>query len=222
MKRNNMLFYEILLILIMFSFYSCASTSYIEIKTDISEIPELDLNQFDKIMITDFLLKKDKPDFDINKEVKEYFSQELEVNTNKEIITEKISPEEENIFKQKDFWVNRSEGEKKGFFVTGSVGYKAEIRKALVKEKRKFEDPFNYEDLFAQRKLYALKLDLYFIDSQTGEVLYQRTFNETKAYENPNQTSYFAFFDLIYSVKEKVLRDVQGKRAPQRRYLIQK
>ncbi|MFO7980240.1 MAG: hypothetical protein R6V00_05330 [Candidatus Aminicenantes bacterium] len=222
MKKNNILFYKTLLIFLIFSINSCSSPSYVEIKTDIAETPILNLDQFDKIMITDFLLKKDKPDFDINKEVKEYLAQELEVNTNKETNIEEISPEEENIFKEKNFWVRSFEGEKKGIFVTGSVGYKREIRKALVKDKRKFEDPFTYEDRFAQRKLYALTLDLYFIDSQTGEVLYQRKFNETKAYENPNQTSYFAFFDLIYSIKEKIFRDVLGKREPQKRYLIQK
>lgn len=222
MKKNNILFYKTLLIFLIFSINSCGSPSYVEIKTDIAETPILNLDQFDKIMITDFLLKKDKPDFDINKEAKEYLAQELEVNTNKETNIEEISPEEENIFKEKNFWVRSFEGEKKGVFVTGSVGYKREIRKALVKDKRKFEDPFTYEDRFAQRKLYSLTLDLYFIDSQTGEVLYQRKFKETKAYENPNQTSYFAFFDLIYNIKEKIFRDVLGKREPQKRYLIQK
>jgi hypothetical protein len=222
MKKNNISFYKTLLIFLIFSINSCSSISYVEIKTDIAETLIVNLDQFDKIMITDFLLKKDKPDFDINKEVKEYLAQELKVATNKETNIEEISPEEENVFKEKNFWVRSFEGEKKGVFVTGSVGYKREIRKALVKDKRKFEDPFTYEDRFAQRKVYALTLDLYFIDSRTGEVLYQRKFNETKAYENPNQTSYFAFFDLIYSIKEKISRDVLGKREPQKRYLIQK
>jgi len=91
-----------------------------------------------------------------------------------------------------------------------------------VKAKRKFEDPFTYEDQFAQRRHYALTLDLYFIDSQTGEILYQGKFNETKAYENPNQTGYFAFHDLIYNVKSKIFRDILGKKEPQTRYLIQR
>jgi hypothetical protein len=221
MKKNKSLVYITFFIFLIFCIISCSSSSYLEIKTDIAEIPKLNLDQFDKIMITNFLLKKDKPDFDINKEIKEYFFQELKVNTNKETKIEDISPEEE-IFKEKDFWVRNSEEDKNGIFITGSVGYRKEIRKALLKAKKKFEDPFTYEDQFAQQKLYALTLDLYLIDSQTGEVLYQRKFNETKAYENPNQTSYFAFFDLIYSVKEKIFRDILDKKEPQRRYLIQR
>lgn len=222
MKKNKLVVFKVFFILLIFSVYSCSTTSYVEIKTDIAEIPKLNLDQFDTIIITNFLLKKDKPDFDINKEIKEYFAQELGVNTNKKTNTEEISPGEENIFKEKDFWVHNSEENKKEVFVTGSVEYKEEIRKALVKDKRKFEDPFKEEDRFAQRRLYSLKLDLYFINSQTGEVLYQRKFNESKAYENPNQTAYFAFYDLIYEVKKKVFRDVLNKKKPQRRYLIQK
>jgi len=93
MKKNKSLLYKTLFIFLIFSVYGCSSPSYVEIKTDIAEIPKLNLDQFDKIMITDFLLKKDKPDFDINKEVKEYFAQELEVSTNKETNKENISPE---------------------------------------------------------------------------------------------------------------------------------
>ncbi|MFW6140002.1 MAG: hypothetical protein ACOC5S_01430 [Acidobacteriota bacterium] len=224
MKKNKIIIYKILFIFLTFSIYSCNSISYLEIETDVAEIPELNLDQFNKIVITDFLLNKDKPDFDINKEIKEYFAQELKVNTDKEITIEKISPEpeEDKIFKEKDFWIRHSGDDKKGIFLTGSIGYKAERRKALVKEKRKFEDPFTEEDRFAQQKLYALTLDLYVIDNQTGEILYQRKFDETKNYENPNQTSYFAFYDIIYSVKEKLFKDVLYRKKPQKRYLIQK
>jgi len=220
MKKNQSAVYKILFVFLIFSMASCTTSSIVEIKTEFAETPKVNIEDFDEITIADFLSKKDKPDFDINKEVKEYFAQELKVKTNKKTNTINMAPKDEKSFNEKEFWAGGSEKEKKEIIITGSVEYKSEIRKALVKEKRKFEDPFTYEDRFAQLKRYSLVLDLYFIDSQTGGILYQKKITETKAYKNPNQTSYFAFYDLIYNVKEKVFRDVLDKKSPQRRYLI--
>jgi len=222
MKTNKSFFYKIIFILLIISLSSCNTTSFLEIRTDIAETPQLNLEQFDKIMITNFLHKEARTDFDLNKEVKDYFFQELEVKTEKKASIENISPKNEKTFKEKEYWARFSKKDNQVVFITGSVEYKAEVRKALVREKRKFEDPFTYEDRFAERKLFSLMLDLYFIDSQTGEVLYNRKFNETRNYENPNQTPYFAFFDLIYNVKEKLFRDILDKKIPQKRYLILK
>jgi len=220
MKKNKFFINKIFLLILLFFVYSCGSISYVEIKTDIAKKIPFSFEQFDEIMITDFLPENEIPDFDINKEMKDYFAQEIEVKTKRKVSTKKIPLEDEQIFKNKQFWANISEKDEKGIFITGSVEYKKEVRKALVRDKRKFEDPFTYEDQFIQRKMFSLALDLYFINSQTGEIIYQRKFNESKSYENPNQTAYFAFYDLIYSMKQKIFLDVLTEKQPQERYLI--
>ncbi len=223
MKKDKSLLYKTIIIFLLFALYSCSTmSSYVEVSTNIAKKPELNLAPFEEIVITDFLQKKEKPDFDINKEIKEYFAQEMRIKTKKRVNLEQASAEDEKNFKEKEFWVNLSDKEKKGIIISGTFEYKSEIRKALIKDKKKFEDPFSYEDRFAQRNMYSLILELYFIDSQTGEILFQRKFSETKTYENPNQTSAFAFYDLIFSIKEKVFRDIFAEPRPQQRYLILK
>jgi hypothetical protein len=192
----------------------------LEIRTDLAQKPKLELERFDQISITDFVQKEEITEFDINKEIKDYIAQEIKVRTGQKVNKETISPDDEKRFEDKDYWAGVSDDESKDLYFTGSLEYKAEVRKALVKEKKKFEDPFQEEDPFVQRKQYSLLLNLYLIDSQTGEILYKRSFNESKAYENPNQTSYFAFFDLIYNIKEKLFRDVFQVKRPQKRYLL--
>ncbi len=223
MKKNKTAFYTTVLCFLFFCFYSCSSmSSYVEVNASIAKKPEVNLAPFEEIIITDFLPKKEKPDFDINNEIKEYFAQEMRIETKKEVMLEQVSAEDEKNFNEKEFWVNLSDNERKGIIISGTYEYKSEIRKALIKDKKKFEDPFSYEDRFAQRNMYSLILDLYFIDSQTGEILFQRKFSETKTYENPNQTSAFAFYDLIFGIKEQVFRDLLAEPRPQQRYLILK
>ncbi len=220
MRKNKTVIYKWVFPVFLLCLLSCSTTNYVGIETDMANKPSLNLDQFDQIIITDFLLKKEKPDFDLNKEIKIYLAQEIQVRTDKKANTESFSPENENSFQKKDFWIQAGSKENKGIYLTGSIEYKSEVRKALVKDKRKFEDPFQDEDRFVQRKQYSLVLDLYLIDSQTGEVLYQRKLNESKAYQNPNQTSYFAFYDLIYRVKEKIFRDFFDVKSNQNRYLL--
>jgi len=222
MKKNKTGFYITLLCFLFFCLNSCSSMSQVEVSTYIAKKPEVNLALFEEIIITDFLQKKEKPDFDINNEIKEYFAQEMRIETKKRVKLEQAGAEDEKNFKEKEFWVNLSDNEKKGIIVTGTFEYKSEIRKALIKDKKKFEDPFSYEDRFAQRNMYSLILDLYFIDSQTGEILFQRKFSDTKTFENPNQTPAFAFYDLLFSIKEKVFHDILAEPSVQKRYLILK
>ncbi|MCK4429779.1 MAG: hypothetical protein KAW19_00605, partial [Candidatus Aminicenantes bacterium] len=65
-----------------------------------------------------------------------------------------------------------------------------------------------------------LNIDIYIIEAQSGKTLYKRNFKETKSYKNPNQTAFFAFFDLMQSVKDKLLRNLFGESRIQERYII--
>ena len=105
--------------------------------------------------------------------------------------------------------------------MTGSAEYTEETRKALLKKaKKRYEDPFPSQSRLEERKFFTLNVNLFLIDAQSGDALYKREFKETKAYDNPNQTAYFAFFDLVQQVKEKLLRTVLGAEQLQERYLI--
>ncbi len=129
--------------------------------------------------------------------------------------------EKEEVFKNEDFWKNLSADKEKILLLTGSIQYKEEVRKAVLGRRNKdSEDPFQAEKTLTVQRFYLLNLDLYLIDGKTGKALYKKSFKESRSYKNPEQTAYFAFFDLIKVVKEKLFRDLLGERKIQLRYLI--
>jgi hypothetical protein len=205
-----------------FVFYlSCSHSSFLKLKIEIPGDPQIDLEKFNQIVITNFLIQKETKDININKEIVEYLKLEIEQNFDGEVVPRNFSVENEEAYKNQDFWKGLIKASERTLFLTGVVNYSEEIRKAILeKRKDRSEDPFPADKQLAERKFYTLKVDLYLIDAQTGNPLYQRSFKETKGYKNPNQTAYFAFFDLIQQVKDKLLRNILGAKKIEERYLI--
>lgn len=188
------------------------------------EIPgktSVDLDQYKEVVITNFLIKEETKDFNLNNEIIDYFSFEIGQNFNGKVSKEEITFEEEP-FKNEAFWKNLLPAEKDALFFTGGAEYTEEIRKAILQEKRdRFEDPFiSKKKGLAERRFYTLNIDLYIIDAKTGKTLYTRNFKESKGYANPKQTAAFAFFELIQKVKTRFFRSILGEARIQERYLI--
>lgn len=202
-------------------FISCVSENKLNIMIEAPGKIVLDLDRFSEIFVTDFLIKSQAKGLDLNTEIIDYFSSELGNKFKGKISTKKITLEKEEVFKNEDFWKNLSADKKNTLFLTGNIQYKEEVRKAVIgRKKKELEDPFQPEQTLAERRFYLLNLDLYFIDGKTGKALYKKSFKESRNYNNPEQTAYFAFFDLIKAVKEKLYRDLLGERRIQQRYLI--
>lgn len=212
---------RVALFFVLIFFISCVSENKVSIRIEAPGKIVLDLDRFSEIFVTDFLITSQAKGLDLNTEIIDYFSSELGNNFKGKISTKKITLEKEEVFKNEDFWKNLSADKKNTLFLTGNIQYKEEIRKAVIgRRKKDFEDPFQPERILSERRFYLLNLDLYFIDGKTGKALYKKSFKESRNYNNPEQTAYFAFFDLIKAVKEKLYRDLLGERRIQQRYLI--
>lgn len=204
-------------------FLSCTSGLHWKLKIEMIGDVLIDLDKFNHIVITNFLIKKETKDIDLNREISDYFNLELGQKFKGEIIKKTLAIEDEEVFENDGFWKGLIEDPSKTLFLTGSAHYTEEIRKAILETRRdRFEDPFPASKKLAERKFYTLNLDLYLIDAQSGEALYKRSFKETKGYHNPNQTASFAFFDLIQLVKVKLFRNIIGDKKIEERYLISK
>ncbi len=211
----------VLILTILFSI-SCASGQYWKLRIEIPSKTTFNLDQFSEVIVTNFLIKKETKDFDLNQELVDYFSFEIGQNFKGKVSSEKITFDEEEPFKNEAFWKNLLPDKREVILFTGGAQYTEEIRKAILeKKKSRFEDPFTSKKrTLAQRRFYTLNLDLYIIDAKTGKPLYMRNFKESKGYENPKQTAPFAFFELIQRVKAKFFRNVLGGVSIQERYLI--
>jgi hypothetical protein len=182
--------------------------------------PAFDINQFDEIIITDFFMKKEREDFDLNQELINYFTTQMKQNFKAEVSSRRVSLSDEEVFKDKAFWKNIQRDSQETVLFTGTVDYIEEVRKAIIQTKKKSDEGFQRDKAITERRFYTLNLNFYMIDAQTGEVLYTKAFKETRGYKNPNQTAAFAFFDLADSVKAKFFVSVLGTVKTQQRYLI--
>ncbi len=210
----------VLVLTILFSF-SCASNEYWKLRIDVPRKIAFDLDQYNEVVITNFLIKEETKDFSLNQELVDYFSFAIGQNFKGKVSIKEITFEEEP-FKNEAFWKNLLPDRKKAILFTGGAQYTEEIRKAILqKQKDRFEDPFvSKKRSLAERRFYTLNLDLYIFDAKTGKALYKRNFKESKGFENPKQTAPFAFFELIQRVKAKFFRNILGVASIQERYLI--
>lgn len=218
MKKNSLS-----LILLTLFLMSCTDHSYLKLRVEIPSAPPLPLDQYDEIVVTNFFLEKEVEGFDLSKNIKDYLKHELEFQYKGKISTEEIAPEQESLLKDAGFWKQNNADRQKALFITGKAQYSQETRKAILgKEKKRFDDPFTEEKKWAERKIFTLQMDLYFIKAESGEVLLERSYKETSSYENQDQSLDFAFSDLMQRVKTKLFRNIFGMERIQERYLLAK
>jgi len=202
---------------------SCSSSNYWKMRIEIPGEAILKLDNFKEIVITDFLVKKETKDFDLNKEIVDYFTSALRNEFEGKISSKKIPLEKEALFKDEEFWKAQGEDLEETLLVSGSAQYTEEVRKAILERRRgRVDDPVQSQRGLAERKFYTFLLNLYLIDPKTGKTLYKRNFKESQGYKNPKQTAHFAFFDLIQRVRAKFFQNILAGTRIQERYLISK
>lgn len=208
---------------------ACSSSNATRLRIQIPRRAEVRLADFDGIAMTNFLIQSDDEadakkvelDFDLNQELIDYLSNELKIELEEDVDIHTLNLEDEALFEDEQFWQNFSKDGKKVLIISGTMQYGQETRKALIsKEKRQHETPFPQPERLQTRKFYTLNMHIHILDSESGVNLYNQTFKETRAYSNPNQTAQFAFYDLLYEIKEKLFREMMGGEKIQERYLI--
>ncbi|MBU4204433.1 MAG: hypothetical protein KJ727_03020 [Acidobacteria bacterium] len=210
-----------LLLLVSLAFFSCTSMESYKMRLEIPGETSVDIGKYTTVYLPDFLIIKAVEEFDINHELLDYFTFEIEKKIKKTVSTDFKAPEKEDRFKEPEFWKRGLKDDAPGLILTGSVEYVSEVRKALIgTDKQRFEDPFPSESRLSERRFYILNIHLYLIDGETGQPIYDRKFKETKTDKNPNQTAYFAFFELIQRVRDKLFLEIKGGDRVQQRYLI--
>ena len=105
MKKMKKIFSSFLLLLLfLISFYSCSSSSYVKLKIEMPFTASVPMNEFDEIIVTNFLLLNDVGDFDLNQELIQYLSSEIGVEVNTEVKTTSAAIEDETSFENEEFW----------------------------------------------------------------------------------------------------------------------
>ncbi|MFW6129103.1 MAG: hypothetical protein ACOC6P_02515 [Candidatus Aminicenantaceae bacterium] len=221
MKKIKIKIKFIIIFLPVFLFLSCSSQN-IKIKIDVPGEQNFSINQYKNFVVLDFIVPDEKLEFDLNDKTKDFFISEARSQFQGNISSDKLKFEKDEVFKDKTFWKSLSPQDKT-VFLTGKIGYEKQIRKFIENVKgSRFEDPFEERSRLAERKFFKLTLTVCFIDSQSGEILYNNKFEESKSDKNPNQTSYFAFYELMQKIKIRLFRDILEGKKFQQRHLITK
>ncbi len=221
MLRSNRGLWPICLLALLAVSWSCSSADHYRLRLRIPRRADVRLADFDGVVVADFFLKSEVEDFDLNQEIRDYLSTELAVELETQVDLLSVPLADESVFEDQAFWKNLELDKKKAVIFSGTAEFSGETRKALVRKgRRQHETPFPEQENMKTRKFYSLNMQIHIIDSESGISLYSQQFKETRAYTNPNQTAYFAFFDLAFQVKEKLFREIMGGEKIQDRYLI--
>jgi uncharacterized protein (DUF2164 family) len=222
LRSNRWLWLTGLLVLLAVS-WSCTGTDHYRLRLRIPRRADVRLADFDGVVVADFLLKTEdgEEEFDLNHEIRDYLSTELAVELETQVDLHSVSLPDETVFEDQAFWKDLELDKKKAVIFSGTAEFSEETRKALVRKgRRQHETPFPEQEHMKTRKFFSLNMRVHIIDSETGTNLYNQEFKESRAYTNPNQTAYFAFFDLAFQVKEKLFREIMGGDKIQDRFLI--
>ncbi len=202
----------------------CSGTvNYQKLRIEIPTYSSLDLDDFQEVAVTTFLVPKETAGVDLNKEVTEYFITELARKFKGKVMVRSIALDNEAVFKQPEFWKALSAGQSGLLFLTGKADLEKETRKSvLTRPGNPREAEFSPQRAIAERTVFTLDATIYLIRADSGEIVLSKDFKETRAYTNPKQRADFAFSDLVQRIKQKLFRPILSEERLEERYLLLK
>lgn len=218
MKKNSLPLLVLVLLLA-----SCGGNTYQKIRLEIPAQTALKLDDFQELVIADFLTERQDKNFDMNNELLNYFTSEFKLRFKGDVVSKRIALEKEETFKEEEFWKALLPERKGVLFLSGKAQFTQETRKAILdKERTMDDDPFSPTKKLSERNVFTLSITLFLIKGETGKALVEKEYKETKSYTNPKQTKDFAFYELIQRIRMKFFRSILGEEKLQERYLISK
>lgn len=216
MKKNNLALIGLLLLA------ACSGTdAYKKIRVEIPAYSSLRLDRFQELAVATFLTPKETSGVDLNKEIGQYFEQELERRFPGRVFSRAVEIESEAVFQNSEFWKSLAPDSGSLLYFTGKAELSRETRKAVLSRPGDpWEDELSPQKSIAERTVFVLDITIHIINAASGEILVSKTYKETKNYLNPKQRGDFALFELIQRVKQKLFRPILGEERIQERYLL--
>jgi len=201
---------------------ACRGDVYQKIRLELPAYSPVNLENYQEVIITDFLVTGKPEGLDLNREIQEYFRLELEIKFKGKVSVRPFPVESEEAFQSADYWKPLAAGSGSRLIMTGKAQLSEEIRKAILsRPARRIDDaPRSPSRDIEERRVFTLELNLYLIKAETGETLLQKEFKEVKTYVNLRQRADFAFHDLAQRVRTRLFRPILGEERNQDRYLL--
>jgi hypothetical protein len=207
------------LLLLVLLLTACGGESARKIRLEIPADSPFHAEDFQGVIMTDFLIVSSPEGFDLNRELAAFFVPEFKRNLGLPVALPHVLPENEESIRRPEFWQALAPGAAPWLGIAGKAGFTREVRKSILGEVPG-EDPFTPERKVAERTFFSLSLHLFLVRGDSGEVLFDRDFKETKTYPQPGQRADFAFYELAIRVKDKLFRRILNVGRIQERYLL--
>ncbi len=195
--------------------------TYRKIRIELPLYSSLHPEEFEQVVFSGFLVAKEPEEIDLSSEIIEYLSPDFERRLYFKVAVLPVALESEEVFRNADFWKSLAPGSGRTLYLTGKAEMTRETRKSVLgRAKSDFDDPQDEQKEIAERALFKLNLHLFLIRGDSGEVILEREFTETKAYPNAKQRADFAFYDLAQRIKTKLFPQGLTEERMQDRYLL--
>ncbi len=201
---------------------ACAGEDARLVRVGIPGYTPLRIADIGAIYITDFRVEKPPADFDIGKQLVDYMTVELARKYEGKVFRVPVPAGRAGVADARDFWSALPAEHGPGLFLTGTILYREEVRKAILETDRKeIDGPFRREAKgLSERRLYTMTIGVSLIRSGTGEVVLSKEFVETATYPDSNVPVSYAFYELSPHFRQKFLQTVFGEERLQERYLF--
>ncbi len=201
---------------------ACAGETARRVRLGIPGYTPLRTADIGAISVTDFRVEKTPADFDAGKELVDYLYAELARKFEGKVFRQPVPADKAGVAGDREFWKSLPAGPGPALFLTGTVLYHEEVRKALLETDPKVIDgPFRQEKRgLSERRLFILKIGVSLIRAGTGEVVLSKEFNETTTFFTDNVPVPFAFYELLPQFRQRFFQAFFGDERLQERYLF--
>jgi len=170
-----------------------------------------------KIYIADFIVTGEHEmdrdvNINVNKEIKETLRSEFKDKSGFEVESLKVefdkSMKPVDILGNSSFWVSQAIEDKQGSMIlAGSAEFSNYERSGLVTERVENPRTGDERNITSSRERLRLVLavDLYLLDAQSGQKLFQENFKEEQVYDDVSNVSLPLFYDVFEKIAPKIV-----------------
>jgi hypothetical protein len=188
--------------------------------------PRIETAGIRRVLVTRFLVDKDLPDLDLNRELVSLLRREMRKKTTFEILdVEPPSLPEQplrDLLANNGFWRRMAETHGADLVITGVAGFEVSDRSGFVQQDE--ISPYTGQRVrrtrYVEREAFNLRLDLFFIQGSTGKLLYEDQFKAENTVVGGGTDRLAALYGLFEQFEEDILGIVVPKAKQAQRYLF--
>jgi hypothetical protein len=186
----------------------------------------IDMTGIHRILVTRFLVDKDVPEIDLNRELVSLLRREMRKKTHLEVLDVEPPPLPEQPFQEllanTGFWRRMAETHAADLTISGKVSFEVSDRSGFVQQDE--ISPLTGQRVrrprFIEREGFGLDLNLLFIRGRTGQIAYEDHFTAENTLNGHGTDRLTALFGLFEQFEDDILGILVPKPHTVQRFLL--